>query len=81
MTFDADCSRLYPWHIRMQLVDAARRHDTKKINELTDQLVQMGLARPRNDASVFASSGRLGTVSPRTILIGQSESVGAVANG
>lgn len=80
MTVDTDCSRLYPWHIRMQLVEAARRHNVHLIDALTDQLVHMGLARPRNDASVFSSVARIDTASPRTSVIGQSGPVGAVAH-
>ena len=51
-----DCAKLYPWHLRNKLVDAARAKNIKVIDEITDILAFQGLARPRNDASMFPPS-------------------------
>lgn len=47
-------STLYPWPLVLELTDAAARHDTDRIDAVTDRLVRMGLCRPRTDCSRFA---------------------------
>jgi hypothetical protein len=51
-----ETARFYPWHIRAKLVDAAKVRDYREIDALTDTLVQMGLARPRNEDSTTTQS-------------------------
>lgn len=59
MNTDLHLSRHYPLDIAEALQNAQRwwPADTRlqRIDELTDELVKRGLARPRNDAGVFQS--------------------------
>jgi hypothetical protein len=50
-----EVATFYPWHLRNQLIEAARAKDYRAIDDITDTLANLGLARPRKDASMFTS--------------------------
>lgn len=57
MRDDTPIARLLPWHVRSQLVDAAKARDVKRIDAITDVLAFQGIVRARKDDSMFASKG------------------------
>jgi hypothetical protein len=54
----ATVPRLYPQQHAAQLMVAAQAKDHRRIDELTDELVELGFCRPRRDATMFESRAR-----------------------
>ena len=54
------CAQLYPVDYRNALQAAARSGCVDVIDRLTDDLVRMGLVRPRNSSGLFQSVAAAG---------------------
>ncbi len=58
-------STMYPQDILDGLINAGKTGDHEEIDRITDRLVELGMARPRSDTSLFPPEKRVRADAPR----------------